>query len=385
MTTGTSKSSTAVTSENHQHNSQRWVIKIGSALISNNGRDLAHAALDKWVPQIAALIRRGEQVVLVSSGAVSEGVKRLGWQKRPDTVHELQAAAAIGQAGLIQAYESRFQRFDIQTAQILLVRGDLASRDRYLNARQTLKSLLQLTVIPIVNENDTVATDEIRFGDNDTLAGLAANLIDADKLLILTDQKGVYTDDPRKNPQAKLINSCDAHDKALDTAARGSGNALGRGGMQTKIRAARLAARSGTTTIIANGNETDIITRISNNEAMGTTLTSSRKPITARKQWLAGSLQVKGSLQLDNGAINALKNTGVSLLPIGVKLVEGNFQCGELVSCVDEHHNEIARGLTNYNAHEAKQVAGKSGAELNDTLGYTGEPEIIHRDNLVLL
>jgi len=368
-----------------QNHSQRWVIKIGSALISNNGRDLAHAALDKWVPQIAALIKRDIQVVLVSSGAVSEGVKRLGWDSRPDTVHELQAAAAVGQAGLIQAYESRFQHFDVQTAQILFVRGDLASRDRYLNARQTLNSLLRLNVIPIVNENDTVATDEIRFGDNDTLAGLAANLIDADKLLILTDQAGVFTDDPRKNLQAKLIQSCDAHDKILDSSAQGSGNALGRGGMQTKIRAARLAARSGTTTIIANGNETDIITRISNGEIVGTTLTNARKPITARKQWLAGSLQAKGVLHLDKGAVNALQNAGVSLLPVGIKSVEGNFQRGELVSCVDDQQHEIARGLTNYSVHEAKQIAGQTGAEINHRLGYAGDAEIIHRDNLVLL
>lgn len=374
-----------MTEQEIKSNAPRWVIKIGSALISNNGRDLAPTALDKWIPQIAQLMDSGCQVVLVSSGAVSEGVKRLGWSKRPNTIHELQAAAAVGQAGLIQAYEARFQRHQIQTAQILLVRGDLASRARYLNARQTLSSLLRLNVIPIVNENDTVATDEIRFSDNDTLAALVANLIDADRLIILTDQNGVYTDDPRNNPDATLIQTRDAHDRMLDAAAHGSGSTLGRGGMTTKIRAARLAARSGTITTIANGNETNIISRLAANEKLGTTLTNSRKPITARKQWLAGSLQSKGTLMLDNGASHALQEGGVSLLPIGVTAVVGNFQRGDLVSCVDKNNREIAKGLANYNAHEAKQITGKTSSELSSVLGFIGEEEMIHRDNLVIL
>lgn len=368
----------------------RWVIKIGSALITNNGNNLAHEALDKWVPQIARLVKHGHEIVLVSSGAVAEGMHRLGWQQRPGTLHDLQTAAAVGQAGLIQSYETRFQQHSLQTAQILLVHDDLSSRTRYLNARQTINSILSVGAIPIVNENDTVATDEIRFGDNDTLAGLVANLIDADTLLILTDQDGLYDDDPRTNPQATLIDHCDVSDPRLDEVAKGSSGTLGRGGMTTKIRAARFAARSGTTTIIANGNVASIIEKIAasaieKTAARGTTLTNNRKPITARKQWLAGSLQVKGQLSLDAGAVRALCNTGVSLLPVGLTAVQGDFARGELVSCLDPNGAEVARGLVNYSSEEARLIIGKASGELQTVLGYAGETEIIHRNDLVVL
>ncbi|MGB5324228.1 MAG: glutamate 5-kinase [Pseudomonadales bacterium] len=364
---------------------ERWVIKIGSALLTSNGNALAHDSLDKWVPQIAALCQRGFEVVLVSSGAVAEGMQRLGWTQRPQSLHDLQAAAAVGQAGLVQSYQARFGQFGIQVAQILLVHDDLSSRSRYLNARQTMNSLLALGAIPVVNENDTVATEEIRFGDNDTLAGLVANLVDADRLLILTDQDGVYDSDPRNNPAAELIKSCNVDDARLDRAAGSSGGALGRGGMLTKLRAARLAARSATTTVIANGNEANIIERIAAGEPCGTALTNQRKPLAARKQWLAGGLQVRGVLRLDEGAAHALRNTGVSLLPIGVTAVEGKFERGDLVSCVDPAGSEIARGLCNYAANEAEKILRKSSAELAGILGYTGDQELIHRNNLAVL
>ena len=364
---------------------QRWVIKIGSALITDNGNALAHASLDKWVPQIAALISRGYEIILVSSGAVAEGMRRLGWSTRPNTLHGLQTAAAVGQAGLVQSYQARFEQHAIQTAQILLVHEDLSSRSRYLNARQTINSILAVGAVPIVNENDTVATDEIRFGDNDTLAGLVANLVDADTLLILTDQDGVFDDDPRCNPDAKLIASCEVNSNKLDQSAKGSGTALGRGGMTTKIAAARLAARSGTCTIIANGNRANIILQLANGASLGTKLTNDRKPITARKQWLAGGLQVKGTLTLDEGAIKAVKHTGVSLLPVGTLACSGAFERGDLVSCVDRNNLEIARGLVNYSAQETRQIVGQTSSELPRILGYTGDAELIHRNNLVVL
>ena len=363
--------------------SKRWVIKIGSALLTDNGEGLALKALDHWVEQIAALKNAGNEIVLVSSGAVAEGITRLGWKKRPDSLHMLQAAAAVGQAGLVQAYESRFKQYQIITAQILLVHEDLSSRTRYLNARQTLQSLLAYGVIPIINENDTVATDEIRFGDNDTLAGQVANLIDADKLLILTDQEGVFSDDPRIHADAKFISEQDVHDASLDQAAKDGSGTLGRGGMTTKIKAARLAARSGSSTIIANGLTPSVITRLANNESLGTHLTNKRKPMTPRKQWLSGSLSIKGTLTLDDGAVSVLKNNTSSLLPVGISAVSGAFHRGELVSCVDLQGQEIARGLVNYNSEEAIKIAGRASDQLAEILGYGGDEEMIHRDNLV--
>ncbi len=364
---------------------RRWVIKIGSALLTDNGEGLALAALDHWVEQIAALKHAGHDIVLVSSGAVAEGITRLGWNTRPEALHDLQAAAAVGQAGLIQAYEARFNQYQLTTAQILLVHEDLSSRTRYLNARQTLQSLLQYNVIPIVNENDSVATDEIRFGDNDTLAGQVANLIDADTLVILTDQHGVYNDDPRSHPDATLIAECDVHDSMLDQAAKDGSGSLGRGGMTTKIKAARLAARSGASTIIANGLEPNVISRLANDESIGTLLCNKRKPIAPRKQWLSGSLTVQGSLTLDDGAVRVLSQSGSSLLPVGVTSVDGRFRRGELVSCLNSQGKEIARGLVNYNSDEAIKIAGQSSKQLKNILGYGGDEEIIHRDNLVVL
>ena len=366
-------------------NTRRWVIKIGSALLTDNGEGLALAAFDQWVAQIATLKNAGHDVVLVSSGAVAEGMTRLGWHHRPDSLHQLQAAAAVGQAGLIQAWEARFNQYQLTTAQVLLVHEDLSSRTRYLNARQTLQSLLQYNVIPIVNENDTVATDEIRFGDNDTLAGQVANLIEADTLVILTDQDGVYSDDPRANPNATLISECDVHDSSLDQAAKAGTGSLGRGGMTTKIRAARLAARSGASTIIANGLAPDVITKLANDESVGTLLSNQRKPLAPRKQWLSGSLTVQGTLTLDDGAVKVLTQSGRSLLPVGVSAVNGEFKRGELVSCINLQGQEIARGLVNYNSDESGKIAGKPSSQLKDILGYGGDEEIIHRDNLVIL
>ncbi len=366
-------------------NKRRWVIKIGSALITNNGQQLAHHALDLWVPQIANIIKENNiDIVLVSSGAVAEGIQRLNWMTRPEALHDLQAAAAVGQAGLIQSYEQRFKQFNLTTAQVLLVHGDIDARDRYLNARQTIDRLLEIGAIPIVNENDTIATDEIRFGDNDTLAGLVANLIDAEKLLILTDQNGVYNDDPRHNPDAQLLNACDVDDPILEQAAKGSGSALGRGGMATKISAAKLASRSGTITIIANGKTENIIQDLANGGKQGTWLTSSKKPLPSRKQWLA-SKKVFGKIMVDNGASKALLETGVSLLSVGIANATGDFKRGDLVSCLSPEGIEIARGLVNFNCDEVNAIAGKSSQEMLSTLGYASDNEVIHRNNLVVL
>lgn len=368
-----------------QKKKQRWVIKIGSALLTNNGTEFAENMLDQWVPQIAELIQRGIQVVLVSSGAVAEGVNRLKLGGRPNDVALLQAAASAGQSSLIQAYENRFQAYDICTAQILLVNSDLSNRARYLNATRTIDTLLKLGALPIVNENDTVTTDEIRFGDNDTLAGLVANLISANKMVILTDQQGVFDDDPRKSQNAKLISTIDVDDELLDAVAKGSGNAQGRGGMITKIRAARVAADAGTETTIANGLTARVLTRIADGEAVGSRLTSTRKPLTARKRWLARSLKISGEIHLDEGASKAIHNSGVSLLPIGVTKASGNFLAGDLVCCLDNQGKEIARGISAYTSKEVNLIAGKSSEQREEILGYVGEEELIHRNNLVVL
>ncbi len=365
-------------------NSKRWVIKIGSALLTDDGRGLDRAAIAGWVSQIAHLVKAGKEIVLVSSGAVAEGMTRLGWSKRPNTIHELQAAAAVGQMGLVQMYESNFQQFGMRTAQVLLVHDDLAHRQRYLNARSTLQTLIKLGVVPVVNENDTVVTDEIRFGDNDTLAALVANLIDADALLILTDQNGLYERDPRKDPTAPLIAEAKAEDEKLDAMATGSAGELGRGGMVTKIRAARLAARSGTATVIAGGREANIIIRVISGEAVGTLLTPEQQPITARKQWLAGHLQTRGTLVLDDGAVSMLKNSGKSLLPVGVKQIRGEFARGAMVICEDMKGNEVARGLVNYSSGDAERIIGHCSEEIAALIGYRDEDELIHRDNMVV-
>jgi glutamate 5-kinase len=364
--------------------SRRWVIKIGSALLTNDGRGLASEAIARWVAEMADLRREGRELVLVSSGAVAEGMCRLGWRKRPHAVYELQAAAAVGQMGLIQAYESQFQKFGLHTAQILLTHEDLANRSRYLNARSTLASLLKLGVVPVVNENDTVATDEIRFGDNDTLAALVANLIEADLLVILTDQHGLFDADPRTNPGARMIEEGDANDTSLEAVA-GGGSALGRGGMLTKVRAATLAARSGAGTLIVSGREQSVLNRIAEGEEIGTFLRPARERLAARKQWLAGRLQMRGRLRLDAGAVRVLRQSGSSLLPVGVVGVEGDFARGELVVCCGPDGKEIARGLVNYSADEARRIIGQPSERIESILGYVDEPELIHRDNLVVV
>jgi len=364
--------------------SKRWVIKIGSALLTNDGAGLDRDAIDGWVDQIAELMAQGKEVVLVSSGAIAEGIVRLDWQQRPESIHELQAAAAVGQMGLIQAYESSFQRFDRHTAQILLDHDDMASRQRYLNARGVLQTLLSLKVVPIVNENDTVVTDEIRFGDNDSLAALVANLIDADMLVILTDKDGLYSANPDTDANATLITEAMATDSSLDALAGGSSGTLGRGGMVTKLQAARLAARSGCNTVIAGGRNDNILHAIAAGNDVGTLLSADQKPLAARKQWLAGHLQVKGQLVLDAGAVKVLTEQGRSLLAVGVSRVVGTFTRGELVSCVDSDGTEIARGLVNYNSDEASRIKGQSTESIADILGYREDDELIHRDNLVV-
>lgn len=373
-------------SENRQalKASKRVVVKIGSALLTNDGRGLYAEGLDTWVSQLAALRASGRELVLVSSGAVAEGMTRLGWRERPDNLHKLQAAAAVGQMGLVHAYETRFRAHGLQTAQILLGHDDISARDRYLNARSTLLTLLELGVVPVVNENDTVVTDEIRFGDNDTLAALVANLIDADTLVILTDQRGLFEEDPRSNPNAKLISEASVEDRTLDVMVGGAAGSLGRGGMLTKLRAARLASRSGANTVIVGGREDRVLDRVFGAEDLGTLLLSKEPPITARKKWLAGQLQLRGAVQIDDGAVRVLRQQGRSLLPVGVVAVTGQFSRGDLVRCVDAQGNEVARGLVNYCADDARRLQGAPSSKIAELLGFVGEPELIHRDNLVV-
>ena len=365
--------------------SRRWVVKIGSALLTNDGLGLNTQGIADWVRQIASLREQGIEVVLVSSGAVAEGMCRLGWKQRPHALHELQAAAAVGQMGLVQAYESEFKKYGSQTAQVLLTHDDLSNRKRYLNARSTINSLLKLGVTPVINENDTVVTEEIRFGDNDTLGALVANLVEADYLIILTDQPGLFDKNPREHQDAKLINEAQANDRSLDAMASGGAGSLGRGGMLTKLSAGRLAARSGTSTLIAWGREKDILLRLYQGENLGTHLVAEQQVDTARKQWLAGHLQMRGRLILDEGAVKKLKGSGSSLLAVGVTATEGNFMRGEMVACTDPAGKEIARGLVNYSAQEVQRIKGQPSERIEEILGYIDEPELIHRDNLVLV
>lgn len=366
-------------------NAGRVIVKIGSSLLTGGGRGLDQAAIAGWVAQIAELQRRGKQVVLVSSGSVAEGMSRLGWRTRPQSLHALQAAAAVGQMGLIQLYESLFKQHGFHAAQVLLTHEDLSDRQRYLNARSTLLTLLQLGVAPVINENDTVATEEIRFGDNDTLGALVANLVEADLLIILTDQNGLYDADPGLKPDAKLLNQASINEPGLLEMAGGSRSGLGRGGMFTKVSAAKLAARSGAATVIAPGAAAAVLTRIMDGETIGTFLMPDMEPLLARKRWLAGRLQVKGALMLDEGAARVLLEAGKSLLPIGVSAVEGTFLRGELVACRDAQGREIARGLVNYDSDEARLIMRQPSSRIAELLGYVDEPELIHRDNLVLV
>jgi glutamate 5-kinase len=363
--------------------SQRWVIKIGSSLITNAGRGLDSKAIAHWAQQIAELRQQGKELVLVSSGAVAEGMARLGWNKRPHELHKLQAAAALGQMGLVQGFESCFKQHGILTAQVLLTHDDLGNRSRYLNARSTLTTLLELGAIPIINENDTVATEEIRLGDNDTLAALVSNLVEADLMVLLTDQKGLYSADPRNNQNAELISETDASNPEL-IAMAGDGGVLGRGGMRTKVRAAQRAARSGASTLIASGSEDNVLLKIAAGENLGSLLLAKAEPITARKQWLANQLNLCGTLHLDAGASQALLRAS-SLLAVGVSQVNGHFKRGDLVSCVAADGKEIARGLVNYSAEEANRIKGLGSDKIEAVLGYIDEPELIHRDNLVLV
>lgn len=365
--------------------SHRWVIKIGSALITDEGRGLDLPALSGWAEQMATLSKAGHEIILVSSGAVAEGMSRLGWQNRPRALFELQAAAAVGQMGLVQAYESIFQRHGLHAAQVLLTHDDLADRRRYLNARSTLRTLMRLRVIPVVNENDTVASEEIRFGDNDTLAALVSNLVEANLLVILTDQQGLFDRDPRAHPDAQLVSEGLSSDTELLKLVAPSFGRLGSGGMATKLTAAARAARSGTHTLIASGRVPRVLERIAAGETLGTLLRADREPMAARKQWIAGQLMSRGELILDAGACRVIRESGRSLLAVGVTDVRGQFSRGDVVTCVDQDGRPLARGLVNYSADEARLIKGRHAGQIESILGYVDEPELMHRDNLVLL
>ena len=366
-------------------NARRLVVKVGSTLVTNHGQGLDGDAIAGWAAQVAQLRESGREVALVSSGAIAEGMQRLGWKRRPQAMHELQAAAAVGQMGLAQVYESGFRTHGLHTAQVLLTHADLADRQRYLNARSTLLTLLHLGVVPVINENDTVVTDEIRLGDNDTLGALVTNLIEADALVILTDQTGLYTTDPRRNAGAELVQVGRAGDPALEDMAGGTGSAIAKGGMLTKVLAAKRAARSGAHTVIASGHEPEVLVRLMAGERIGTLLQASTTPLQARKQWLADHLQVAGSIEIDEGAARALTSDGKSLLPIGVKAVRGEYERGAVVACVVADGREVARGLVNYSAQETRRIAGRPSSQIEAILGYIDGPELIHRDNLVIL
>lgn len=363
---------------------KRWVVKVGSSLVTDDGQGLNVALITQWSQQVAALSAADVEIVWVSSGSVAAGMQRLGWSKRPDALHKLQVAAAVGQASLVRCYEDTFAEHQMMTAQVLLTHADFENRHRYLNASATFRSMLELQVLPIVNENDTVAVDEICFGDNDSLAAMVANLIDADLLVILTDQDGLYDDNPRANPDANFISEAQANDAKLMEYAS-EGGELGRGGMVTKLKAARIASRTGASTVIANGRLPNVLQGIRSGESLGSLLIADQKRIRSRKQWLANQLHLKGSVTLDAGAVRVLQESGKSLLPVGVKMVSGSFERGELVSCVNEAGEEVARGLVNYSASEAAKIAGQNSQDIAAILGYAGDFELMHRDNLVLI
>ena len=368
---------------------RRIVIKVGSSLVTNEGRGLDEVAIGEWSRQLAALVRGGEgaeprEVIMVSSGAIAEGMKRLGWSSRPSEIHELQAAAAVGQMGLAQMFETKLREQAMGSAQVLLTHADLADRERYLNARSTLLTLLRLGVVPVINENDTVVTDEIKVGDNDTLGALVANLVEADALVILTDQKGLYTADPRRDPQAQFVHEAKAGDPALEAMAGGAGSSIGKGGMITKIVAARRAAGSGASTVIAWGREPDVLLRLARGESIGTLLVAQTQKQQARKQWMVDHLQLRGSVTVDAGAVAKLRSAGKSLLPIGMVAVEGDFVRGDVIAVRDAGGTEIARGLANYASAEARRLCRKPSAEFENLLGYAAEPEMVHRDNMVV-
>ncbi|WP_310628721.1 glutamate 5-kinase [Limnohabitans sp.] len=363
---------------------RRIVVKVGSSLVTNEGRGLDEQAIGEWCRQLSALVRDGREVIMVSSGAIAEGMKRLGWTTRPQALHELQAAAAVGQMGLAQMYETKLRENGLGSAQVLLTHADLADRERYLNARSTLLTLLTHGVLPVINENDTVVNDEIKFGDNDTLGALVANLVEADALIILTDQKGLYTADPRRDPTATFVHEARAGDAKLEDMAGGAGSSIGKGGMITKILAAKRAAGSGASTVIAWGREPDALVRLTQGEAIGTLLVAQTQKQQARKQWMADHLQLRGSVTIDDGAVSKLKSDGSSLLPIGMTGVDGDFSRGEVIAILDSQGQEVARGLANYAAAEARLLCRKPSSQMSELLGYAAEPEMVHRDNLVL-
>ena len=365
-------------------NARRIVVKVGSSLVTNEGRGLDAEAIGQWSEQLAALVKDGREVIMVSSGAIAEGMKRLGWHTRPKAIHELQAAAAVGQMGLVQMYETKLRENGIGSAQVLLTHADLADRERYLNARSTLLTLLQLGIVPVINENDTVVNDEIKFGDNDTLGALVANLVEADALIILTDQKGLYTADPRKDPDARFVHEAKAGDTALEAMAGGAGSSIGRGGMITKILAAKRAAGSGASTVIAWGREPQALIRLTQGEAIGTLLVAQTQKMQARKQWMADHLQLRGAVTVDAGAASMVQGGGKSLLPIGMTGVQGDFSRGDVIAVKDASGTEIARGLANYSSSEARLICRKVSSEFEKLLGYTGEAEMVHRTNLIL-
>ncbi|PUE32146.1 glutamate 5-kinase [Limnohabitans sp. Jir61] len=363
---------------------RRIVVKVGSSLVTNEGRGLDEQAIGEWCRQLSALVRDGREVIMVSSGAIAEGMKRLGWTTRPQELHELQAAAAVGQMGLAHMYETKLRENGLGSAQVLLTHADLADRERYLNARSTLLTLLTHGVLPVINENDTVVNDEIKFGDNDTLGALVANLVEADALIILTDQKGLYTADPRRDPSATFVHEARAGDAKLEEMAGGAGSSIGKGGMITKILAAKRAAGSGASTVIAWGREPDALVRLTQGEAIGTLLVAQTQKQQARKQWMADHLQLRGSVTIDDGAVSKLKGDGSSLLPIGMTGVVGDFSRGEVIAILDSQGQEVARGLANYAAAEARLLCRKPSSQMSELLGYAAEPEMVHRDNLVL-
>ena len=363
---------------------KRIVVKVGSSLVTNEGKGLDDAAIAAWCAQLAALVQDGREVIMVSSGAIAEGMKRLGWATRPKEIHALQAAAAVGQMGLAQMYETKLREHGMGSAQVLLTHADLADRERYLNARSTLLTLLSHQVVPVINENDTVVTDEIKFGDNDTLGALVANLVEADALVILTDQKGLYSADPRKDPGARFIDVCTAGDPALEQMAGGAGSRVGTGGMITKVLAAKRAAGSGASTVIAWGREPDVLVRLTQGEAIGSLFVADTAKLTARKQWMADHLQLRGAVVIDDGAVTALRDEGKSLLPIGMTEVEGEFFRGDVIAVRNSQGQDVARGLANYASSEARLLVRKASADIEAALGFTNEPEMIHRDNLVL-
>ncbi len=363
---------------------KRVVIKVGSSLVTNEGRGLDEAAIGEWCRQMAHLVRQDCEVIMVSSGAIAEGMKRLGWTQRPHAINELQAAAAVGQMGLAQMYETKLRENGLGSAQVLLTHADLADRERYLNARSTLLTLIGLGVVPVINENDTVVNDEIKFGDNDTLGALVANLVEADALIILTDQPGLFSADPRKDPAAQLIEQGRAGDPALEAMAGGAGSSIGRGGMITKILAAKRAAGSGASTVVAWGREPDVLIRLKNGESIGTLLVAPTQKTRARKQWIADHLQMRGAVWVDAGAASKVREEGKSLLPIGMFQVDGEFSRGDVIAIRDKQGVEIARGLANYASAEARLMCRKPSSEIEALLGYVAEPEMLHRDNMVL-